>query len=99
MRTQYIKDLSNEEQKLSETATLNNLFDRITAAQKEHEAKSHSRHISRKLEPLVSAVSQYGTVPDIYASTYGEELEFFFMYEPISSIYIELCNLLSLNLC
>ncbi|MCJ1267662.1 hypothetical protein MMC22_007548 [Lobaria immixta] len=70
-RTQYMKDLSEKEQKLFETATLYNLLDSATAAQKEHEEKSHSRYVSKKLEPLVSAVSQYGTTLDIYANTYS----------------------------
>ena len=70
-RTQYMKDLSNEEQKLFETATLENLLDSTTAAQREHEEKSHSRHVSRKLKPLVNAVLQYGTALDIYANTYS----------------------------
>ena len=70
-RTQYMKDLSNEEQKLFETATLDNLLDSTIAAQEEHEEKSHSRYVSKKLEPLVSAVSQYSMALDIYANTYS----------------------------
>ena len=70
-RTRFMKDLSSEEQKLFETATLDNLLDSTTAAQKEHEERSHSRYASKKLEPLVSAVSQYGSALDIYTNTYS----------------------------
>lgn len=70
-RIQYTKDLSTEEQKLFESATLGNLLDGTIAAQKEHEEKSRLRHVSKKLEPLVSAVSQYGTALDVYTNTYS----------------------------
>ena len=70
-RSQYVEDLSAEERKLFETATLDNLLSTTIAAQKEHEETSHSRHISKKLEPFISAISQYGKALDIFSNTYS----------------------------
>lgn len=70
-RALFVKDLSTEEQKLFETSTLDNLFESAVAAQKEHEENSHSRHISQKLEPFVSAIDQYGRALDLYSNTYS----------------------------
>ena len=70
-RTLFVKDLSNEEQRLFETSTLDNLIDSAVAAQKEHEENSHSRHISKKLEPFVSAIDQYGRALDVYSNSYS----------------------------
>lgn len=70
-RTQYMKDLSDEEQKLFQMATLENLLDSTVAAQTEHEENSNSRYLSRKLEPLVSAIDQYGKALDVYSNTYS----------------------------
>lgn len=70
-RALYMKDLSGEEQKLFETATAESLLNSVIAAQKDHEEKSHSRHFSEKLKPLVNAVSQYGRALDAYANTYS----------------------------
>lgn len=67
----FVKDLSIEEQKLFETSTLDNLLESAIAAQKEHEENSRSRIISKKLEPFVSAIDQYGRALDIFSNTYS----------------------------
>ena len=43
------------------------LYD-ASAAEKRHGASSKSRALSRKLEPLVSAIDQYGQALDVYAN-------------------------------
>lgn len=70
-RTLFMKDLSNEEQKIFKTSTLDNLLESAAAAQKEHEENSRLRHISKKLEPFVSAINQYGHALDVYCNTYS----------------------------
>lgn len=69
--TLFMKDLSTDEQRLFETSTLDNLLETAVAAQKEHEENSHSRHISKKLEPFISAIDQYGRALDVYSNTYS----------------------------
>lgn len=70
-RVEFMKDLSKEEQALFETATLDNLLNSTLAAQQEHEQNSRAREISRKLEPFVNAIEQYGKALDVYANTYS----------------------------
>ncbi|KAH0551625.1 hypothetical protein GP486_007158 [Trichoglossum hirsutum] len=64
-RNLYMEDLNEEEKKRFATASLENLFYSASAAQKEHEEKSISRAISRRLEPFVAAIDQYGAALDI----------------------------------
>lgn len=66
----YMKDLNAEEQALFTTATLENLLDSTNTAQKQHKDESKSRNIFNRLEPFVNAIDQYGSVLDVYASTY-----------------------------
>lgn len=70
-RTRFVEDLSPEEEELFEKSTLDNLLKSAVAAQKEHEENSHSRHISKKLEPFISAIDQYGRALDAYSNTYS----------------------------
>lgn len=70
-RAQFVNDLSAEEQKLFETATLDNLLESTVAAQQEHQHQSYLRRASKKLEPLVDAISQYGKALDVFSSTYS----------------------------
>jgi len=67
----YMEDLDEEEKKLFETASLGNLFRSASAAQKHHEEQSKARAMSRKLEPFVSAICQYGEALDVYSNTYS----------------------------
>lgn len=69
-RNRYIEDLDKEEQEIFETASLENLLYSASAAQKDHKEQSKSRAISRKLEPLINAISQFGEALDIYSNTY-----------------------------
>lgn len=71
-----MKDLSNEEQKLFETSTLENLFETVVEAQKEHEENSHSRHVSKKMEIFIDAIDQYGRALDTYFNTYSIAMTF-----------------------
>jgi len=70
-RNRYMTDLNEEERRLFQTASLGNLIESAGAAQKDHEEHSKSRAISRRLEPFVSAVSQFGQALDVYANTYS----------------------------
>ncbi|OCK88077.1 uncharacterized protein K441DRAFT_328825 [Cenococcum geophilum 1.58] len=69
--SRYMEDLDEEEKKLFETASLDNLFRSASAAQKHHEEQSKARAMSRKLEPFVSAICQYGEALDVYSNTYS----------------------------
>ena len=64
-------DLDQEEQNIFATASLENLFYSASAAQKDHEEQSRARDISRKLEPLVSAIDQYGEALNVFSNTYS----------------------------
>jgi hypothetical protein len=66
-----MEDLDEEEKKIFATASLENLFYSASAAQKDYEEKSRSRAISRKLEPFVGAIDQYGKALDVYSNTYS----------------------------
>ncbi|KAI9706911.1 MAG: hypothetical protein M1820_004690 [Bogoriella megaspora] len=73
-RNEYMKDLSEEERKLFEAASSENLLpenllDSTIAAQQSHKEQSGSRAISRKLEPFVNAISQYGDALDVFSNT------------------------------
>ena len=70
-RDRYMRDLNEEEQRLFESASLENLLDSTIATQKSHEEQSKSRTISRRLEPFVNAVCQYGEALDVYSNTYA----------------------------
>jgi hypothetical protein len=70
-RGRYVEDLDEEEKKLFVTASLDNLFHSANAAQKDHEEKSRSRAISKKLEPFVASIDQFGVALDVYSNTYS----------------------------
>lgn len=70
-RAQFVNDLSAEEHKLFETTTLDNLLESTIAAEQGHQQQSYSRRVSKKLEPLVDAIAQYGKVLDVFSSTYS----------------------------
>ncbi|KAI9857208.1 MAG: hypothetical protein M1813_008570 [Trichoglossum hirsutum] len=63
-RDRYMEDLNDEEKEVFATASLENLLHSASAAQKEHE-NSRSRALSRRLEPFVAAISQYGKALDL----------------------------------
>ncbi|KAI9861085.1 MAG: hypothetical protein M1813_005514 [Trichoglossum hirsutum] len=64
-RGRYVEDLDEEEKMLFVTASLDNLFHSANAAQRDHEEKSRSRAISKKLEPFVASIDQFGVALDI----------------------------------
>lgn len=66
-----MEDLDEDEKKAFKTASIENLFYSASAAQKDHKEKSRSRALSSKLEPLVSAIDQYGRALDVYSNTYS----------------------------
>ena len=70
-RSRYMDDLDEEEKKIFATASLENLFYSASAAQKDYEENSKCRAISRKLEPFVGAIDQYGKALDVYSNTYS----------------------------
>ncbi|KAF2228499.1 hypothetical protein EV356DRAFT_477061, partial [Viridothelium virens] len=70
-RNLYMKDLNEEEQKVFETASLENLLDSTNVARKSHEEQSRMRNISRKLEPFVNAICQFGEALDVFSNTYA----------------------------
>lgn len=67
----YIKDLDKGEQKIFETASLENLFSSAITAQKDYEEQSKAQAISKKLGPFVDAISQYSEALDVYSNTYS----------------------------
>ena len=69
-RDRYLEDLTNEEQAMFDNASIEAVLYDASAAEKKHGACSKSRALSKKLEPLVSAIDQYGEAIDVYANTY-----------------------------
>ncbi|KAL9096562.1 MAG: hypothetical protein Q9165_001049 [Trypethelium subeluteriae] len=65
VRTLYMKDLNEEEQGIFGTASPENLLDSTNAAQKSYEEQSRARSISRKLEPFINAIDQFGEALDV----------------------------------
>lgn len=70
-RNRYLEDLDEEEQKSFKTASIENLFYSASASQKDHEMNSKTRVLSRKLEPLIAAIDQYGKALDVFSNTYS----------------------------
>ena len=66
----YLKDLSKEEQALFQHASPESLLYSASAAGKSNASKSTSVKAIGKLQPLVSAVEQYGQAIDVYANAY-----------------------------
>lgn len=66
-----MEDLNEEERALFKDASVETLFYSTNVAQKNHEKNSKSRAVSTKLEPLVAAISQFGSALDVYSSTYS----------------------------
>ena len=51
-------------------ASLEKVFYDASAAEKKHATSSNTRALSRKLEPLVSAIEQYGEAIDVYSNSF-----------------------------
>lgn len=69
-RNRYIEDLTQEEKQSYLQATPETIFYDASAAEKSHEASSHSRGLMNKLQPFVAAIEQYGRALDIYSNAY-----------------------------
>ena len=66
----FVKDLSEDEQRAFFKASPESLLDDAVAAERSHAESSTTRSIMEKLQPFVAAVEQYGTAIDVYSSTY-----------------------------
>ena len=69
-RNRYIEDLTQEEKQSYLQATPETIFYDASAAEKRHEASSHSRGLMNKLQPFVAAIEQYGRALDIYSNAF-----------------------------
>lgn len=70
-QTEFVKDLSEEEQRTFFTASPESLLDDAVAAEASHAERSATRKVMEKLQPFVAAVEQYGNAIDIYSNTYS----------------------------
>jgi hypothetical protein len=69
-RDRYVEDLTNDERQRYDKASPETLLYDASAAQKEHETKSRGRKVVENLQPLVSAIEQYGSALDVYSNAY-----------------------------
>ncbi len=70
-RDRYTEDLSDEEKAMFNEATIEKVFYDASAAEKRHAASSKTRNLSSKLDPLVTAIEQYGEAIDVYSNAYS----------------------------
>ena len=70
-QAEFVKDLSEEEQRTFFKASPESLLDDAVAAERSHAEKSITRSVMEKLQPFVAAVEQYGTAIDVYSNTYS----------------------------
>ena len=70
-QTQFVKDLSEEEQRSFFNASPRSLLDDAVTAEGSHAERSTTRSVMEKLQPFVAAVEQYGEAIDVYSSTYS----------------------------
>ena len=69
-RDRFIEDLSESERSLYHQSSLEMILYDASAAQKRHQDTSISRDVISKLQPLTSAIEQYGQALDVYANAY-----------------------------
>ena len=69
-RERFVEDLSEEEKNLYYQSTPEMIFYDASAAQKQHSANSVSLNLAKKVQPLISAIEQYGNALDVYANAY-----------------------------
>ena len=70
-RNQFVKDLSEDEQKKFFKASPESLLDDAVAAEGSHAERSTSRSVMERLQPFVAAVEQYSNAIDVYSNTYS----------------------------
>ena len=68
-RERFVSTLSENELKIYESATLENIYYRTSNAQRSHEEQSYARSLSRKLAPLTDALVDYGQALDVIANS------------------------------
>jgi hypothetical protein len=68
-KDRYLSDLTDDERRAFENATVENLFYSASAAQKLHQDSSKSRAAATKLRLVVSAIENYGKAIDIFSAT------------------------------
>ena len=69
-RDRYTEDLTDEEKAMFNKASIEKVFYDASAAEKKHAASSKTRNILTKLDPLVTAIEQYGEAIDVYSNAY-----------------------------
>lgn len=67
-KSRYIEDLTHAEKQFYMQASPETIFYDASAAQKRHEASSTSRRLINKLQPLITAIEQYGQALDVYSN-------------------------------
>src|SRR3954465_5031790 len=69
-RAHYVADLDENERRLFDHASLENLLDSSEAGQNSHQKRSQSRAILGRLKPFLSAIEDFGTAFDVISNTY-----------------------------
>lgn len=64
----YLDGLSTEDRNLYKSASAENLLYSTSAAEACHKENSRSRAVSKKLQPLVAAIAQYGSALDVLSN-------------------------------
>jgi hypothetical protein len=70
-RDQYMADLNEDERKLFETATLENILIASAEEQQNHLEQSRSRAVMRRLKPLLSTIEEFGAAFDVISNSYS----------------------------
>ncbi|KAF8856188.1 hypothetical protein BDZ45DRAFT_482027 [Acephala macrosclerotiorum] len=70
-RDQYVADLSQEERKVFENATLENILASSAEEQEKHQQQSRSRAVMRRLKPFFNALEEFGAAFDVISNTYS----------------------------
>jgi hypothetical protein len=68
---QYTSDLNDEERRLFEHATLENILLISIEVQERHQQHSQSRAVMKRLKPLLSAIEDFGAAFDVFSNTYS----------------------------
>jgi hypothetical protein len=69
-RDRYLEDLTDTERAMFKEASIEAILYDASAAEKKHGVSSKTRALSKKLEPLVSAIDQYREAMDVYVNAY-----------------------------
>lgn len=68
-KRQCLSDLSASERDLVDTASLEGILADVKRAEETHSESSKSRKLSKRLNPVISGIEQYGKGLDILAGT------------------------------